>query len=139
MNDPMGACAPHTESKAEFVFDSLQCHPKAFVLFAAIDMTIVGMAVYFENFSTFRAAPFINVHDLAVLPEFRGIGVAKALLQRVILEGIHRRCAKVTLEVREDNLVAKALYARTGFQSGSPSTEYLTMDLSSHLRILRAL
>jgi ribosomal protein S18 acetylase RimI-like enzyme len=139
MCDPMGGTAPLPQSKAEAVMESLQRHPTAFVLFAAVDMNIVGMAVCFENYSTFLAAPFINIHDLAVLPEYRGRGIGKVLLQQVILDGIHRRCAKVTLEVRGDNIVARALYARTGFHSDEPATEYLTMNLSSHLRYLHAL
>ena len=130
MVDPMGGCPAHSEFRNRSVITALEHHPTVFVQFAAVDMEIAGMAVCFENYSTFRAAPFLNIHDLAVLPAYRGMGLATALLNRVILEGINRCCAKVTLEVRDDNHLARSLYAKNGFQSCHPSMEYLTRDLT---------
>ena len=34
----------------------------------------VGLATTFEGFSTFAAKPLINIHDIAVLPDYRGRG-----------------------------------------------------------------
>src|SRR5688572_29358964 len=39
----------------------------------------VGLAVYFFQYSTFKAAPVLYVEDLFVKPEARGRGVGKAL------------------------------------------------------------
>jgi len=39
--------------------------------------------VCFRGFSTFAAAPLINVHDLAVVPGFRGQGIGRRLLEAV--------------------------------------------------------
>jgi ribosomal protein S18 acetylase RimI-like enzyme len=80
----------------------------------------VGVAICFLGYSTFRARPLLNLHDLAVLPAARGAGVGRALLEAV---GAHARalgCCKVTLEVREDNEVARRLYARAGFVDSAP-------------------
>ena len=131
MTDPMGGVTPHSRECELEVVEALWNHPTAYIQFAILDDKIVGMAVCFLNYSTFCAAPFVNVHDLTVLPAYRGLGVAKALLHGVTLYAMQRGCAKVTLEVREENIVARALYARMGFQSSTPSMEYLTLDLVS--------
>lgn len=75
----------------------------------------VGMAVCFENYSTFRACPLINVHDLAVHPNYQGKGIGSSLLMHVLAYAKeHHHCA-VTLEVRKDNEMALKLYRRLGF------------------------
>lgn len=45
-----------------------------------------GMALYFTNYSTWRAAPGIYLEDLFVRPEFRGRGYGKKLLQELAKE-----------------------------------------------------
>jgi len=43
-----------------------------------------GFALYFYNYSTWRGRPGIHLEDLFVLPRFRGQGIGKALLARVV-------------------------------------------------------
>lgn len=45
-----------------------------------------GMALYFNNYSTWRAAPGIYLEDLFVRPKFRGQGYGKLLLQELARE-----------------------------------------------------
>lgn len=52
--------------------------------------------------------------SLAVMPQFRGRGIGRALLQRGISEG-HRLGLKVTLAVDPVNNRAKRLYSSLGF------------------------
>ena len=92
-------------------------------LFLAIDMDsegtgphrAVGMAVCFVNYSTFRALPLINVHDLAVHPAYQGQGIGKSLLEKVIAYAHENQHCAVTLEVRKDNVNALKLYRKLGF------------------------
>ena len=44
------------------------------------------MALYFNNYSTWRAAPGIYLEDLFVRPEYRGRGYGKRLLQELAKE-----------------------------------------------------
>lgn len=125
----MGASPPHSTTKETDVVDALQNHPTSYIQFAAIDNRIVGMAVCFLNYSTFKAAHFMNVHDLVVLPDYRGMGIGKLILHGVALKAVEKKCAKLTLEIRSDNQVAAALYAKIGFRSCAPPMEYLTKDL----------
>jgi ribosomal protein S18 acetylase RimI-like enzyme len=96
----------------------LEAVPHHLVLLAFVDEGPVGLAICFQGFSTFLAQPLLNVHDLAVLPEARGRGVGDALLAAIEAEARRRGCCKVTLEVREDNPVARRLYVRNGFTAG---------------------
>ncbi|KAL8761548.1 MAG: hypothetical protein Q9184_002342 [Pyrenodesmia sp. 2 TL-2023] len=45
-----------------------------------------GLALYFHNYSTWRAAPGIYLEDLFVRPEFRGKGYGKRLLGELARE-----------------------------------------------------
>lgn len=47
---------------------------------AEVDDDVVGFAVWFRNFSTWRGRHGIYLEDLFVTPEHRGSGVGKALL-----------------------------------------------------------
>ena len=89
----------------------------------------IGLALCLPSFSSFRAKPIINIHDIAVAPGHRGKGVGKALLQGVEKEARHRGCCKVTLEVRDDNTIAKAAYLRAGFKPTSPETLFWAQEL----------
>ena len=93
--------------------------PGHLVLLAFAGQHAVGLAICFQGFSTFRARPLLNIHDLAVLPDHRRRGVATALLAAVEAQALRRGCCKLTLEVREDNPAAESLYRRLGFGAGS--------------------
>ena len=55
--------------------------PAAEVLLASLDGREVGFALYFETYSTFLARRGLHLEDLFVVPEVRGRGVGRALLQ----------------------------------------------------------
>ena len=84
------------------------------------------MAVCFRGFSTFNAAPLINIHDLIVIQEFRGKGLGRQLLEEVENISREEHCCKITLEVRSDNHVAQALYRAEGFSRGEKPMEFWT-------------
>lgn len=56
-----------------------------------------------------------SITNVAVLPEKRRQGVARRLLEELLREAEKRFLATVTLEVREGNLPARALYEGLGF------------------------
>ena len=92
----------------------------------------VGVAICFIGFSTFRALPLLNVHDLAVRRDFRGLGVGTQLLSAAEQEAIQLGCCKLTLEVQHENVNARRLYERIGFDSGGPAgadSSFMTKSL----------
>ena len=112
--DPMGGGEPLAETSKARLADDLAANPQAFSLLARLDDRAVGLANCFMGYSTFAAAQLVNIHDLAVLPEARGAGVGKALLQAVEAEALKRGACKITLEVLSGN-PARRLYAREGY------------------------
>lgn len=55
----------------------------------------VGFAIFFHNYSTFLAKPGIYLEDLFVLPEMRGKGFGKKLLQYLANLAIERNCGRL--------------------------------------------
>src|SRR5690349_12968487 len=55
--------------------------PAAEVLLAEVDGRAVGLALFFQNYSTFLGKPGIYLEDLFVEPAFRGRGRGRRLLQ----------------------------------------------------------
>ena len=56
-----------------------------------------------------------HITTIAVDPQFRGRRFGEVMLMRLLDEAIHRGASWMTLEVRESNAVAQALYRKYGF------------------------
>lgn len=123
--DPMGNGAGLPAEVRDRLIRGLRQHPASMVFLAYDGAEPVGIAVCFVGFSTFAARSLINIHDLAVIPEYRGQGVGRTLLERVEARGRELGCCKLTLEVREDNDRAQRLYQKFGF--GDRPGEYGTV------------
>jgi ribosomal protein S18 acetylase RimI-like enzyme len=113
--DPMGGNHPLSVAVREGLIPALAARPDAISVLAFVDGVPAGLVNVFEGFSTFKCAPLFNVHDVAVLSEFRGLGLAKRMLALVEAIAVERGCCKLTLEVLEGNHPARALYRTLGF------------------------
>jgi len=111
-----GSKALSEEVKARLPAD-LAARPSALVLLAFEGDEPVGLAIAFEGYSTFAAAPLLNLHDFAVAPAFRGRRIAALLLERLEAEAVERGCCKITLEVLEHNRRARSVYSAAGYES----------------------
>jgi ribosomal protein S18 acetylase RimI-like enzyme len=129
MADPMGGCVPLSTEQSDNLVAGLSAHPSSFVLLVKAGDTFAGLATCFINFSTFKAKPYINIHDVIVRKEFRGAGLGRALLEKIIVIAGERGYCKVNLEVRDDNTVAKELYSSLGFQDTVPPMHFWTKFL----------
>lgn len=113
--DPMGGGTPLTDPVKARLAGDLAANPHAFSLLAWLDDKAVGLANCFVGYSTFAAAPIVNIHDFAVIPGHRGAGIGSALLAAIEAEALKRGACKVTLEVLSGNEPAKRLYAANGY------------------------
>jgi len=113
--DPMGNGKPLSPAVRKALIPGLRSHPTTLILLAWDGKKPVGIAVCFRGFSTFAAKPLINIHDLSVLPEYRGWGIGRQLLAEVETKARALGCCKVTLEVLEKNQLAMKLYRAAGF------------------------
>jgi GNAT superfamily N-acetyltransferase len=130
MCDPMGGIEPLNKIKQLRLIDGLANHPTAEVIFSIIDCKIVGLATCFINFSTFNIKPYLYIHDIVVLKDFRGKGIGKALMKELIRISAERNYCKVTLEVRKDNTVAQQLYQSLEFAECEPPMYFWSKKIS---------
>jgi ribosomal protein S18 acetylase RimI-like enzyme len=132
-SDPVGGGQPLPSDVRKALVARLQDHPTSRVLLAFAGDEPVGIAICFLGLSTFKAKPLLNIHDLAVVPGWRGKGVGRALLAAAENRAVRNDCCKLTLEVQEDNLRARGLYESFGFGDfviGEPiPTRFLSKEL----------
>ncbi len=79
-----------------------------------------------------------DVQTVAVSPSAQGTGVGRVLLDALVGEAARRGAAAVLLEVRADNVAARTLYERTGFERiGLRRKYYQPGDVDAHVMRLR--
>lgn len=117
--DEMGQGKPFSEDHRQRLIPELQKQQNAVVILAFAGAAPAGLAISFIGFSTFKVQPLLNIHDFCVSPQFQGQGVGKMLMAAVEAEARSRGCGKISLEVREDNVRAQALYLKCGFDPGT--------------------
>ena len=88
--------------------------PAAHVVIARVDSAPAGFALWFYNYSTFLAKPGLYLEDLFVLPEFRGQGIGRALLQHLAAIAVKRGCGRMEWSVLDWNEPAVGFYKRLG-------------------------
>ena len=126
---PEGQNAPLSAEARAGLVEGLRAHPTALTLLACADEAIVGAAVCVWGYSTFAARPLLNVHDLAVLPAYRGQGVGRSLLAEAERCARARGCCKLTLEVHASNERAQRLYRGVGFGPWDEPTLFVSKPL----------
>jgi ribosomal protein S18 acetylase RimI-like enzyme len=114
--DPMGGGEALTPEATAHLCTDLSRIVGAASFIAWLDDQPIGLINCFEGYSTFKAKPLLNVHDIAVLPGHRGQGVGQALLQAAEGHARLRGCCKLTLEVLSGNAPAMNSYKRFGFE-----------------------
>jgi GNAT superfamily N-acetyltransferase len=113
--DPMGGGEGLAQDVKDRLCDDLAARPTATSFIAWLGDVPVGLINCIEGYSTFKAQPLMNIHDIAVLPEHRGAGVGQALLAAAEQHARALGCCKLTLEVLTGNARALSSYLRFGF------------------------
>ncbi|MDB5851690.1 MAG: family N-acetyltransferase [Rhodoferax sp.] len=113
--DPAGGGKALSAFTREHLVAALAARPQAFSVLAFDAAAAVGLVNCFEGFSTFACQPLVNLHDVAVLPAYRGRGVGAQMLALVEDLARARGACKLTLEVLQGNRNAGRLYERLGF------------------------
>ncbi len=115
--DPMGGGTALPQEVQDRLCDDLAVRPTAASFIAWHGEQAVGLINCIEGYSTFKARPLMNIHDLAVLPGHRGQGVGRALLAAAQQHALERGCCKLTLEVLTGNVPALRSYLNFGFEA----------------------
>ncbi|MDT7544752.1 MAG: hypothetical protein QOE99_862 [Actinomycetota bacterium] len=83
---------------------------------AEIDGEVVGFALWYVTFSTWKGRPGLWLEDLFVRPAARGSGLGKALLQALAQVCVERDYARFEWWVLDWNVDAQGFYRSLGAQ-----------------------
>jgi GNAT superfamily N-acetyltransferase len=119
------ACLATEETLRATLFGS---RPFAEVLIGECDGIPTGFALFFHNYSTFRARPGIYLEDLFVLPAQRGKGIGKALLRELARLAVERGCARLEWSVLDWNEPAIRFYRSLGAEPLEEWTMFRVTD-----------
>ncbi|MFV8783548.1 GNAT family N-acetyltransferase [Microbulbifer sp. SA54] len=122
--DPYGGSEPLPEVCHRELPARLAAFPGAFSVLAYRGEQPVGLVNCFMGFSTFSCKPLVNVHDVVVSEAARGAGLCTAMMEKVAEVARERGCCKITLEVLEKNLPARAAYRKCGFKPYALDEEF---------------
>lgn len=98
---------------------SAQC---ARALIAQLHERIVGYILFWT------LPDEVDIHNIAVHPDFRRRGVGRQLLGKAIETAQKRASLRVTLEVRKSNFAAQKLYESQGFVATGMRHGYYSDD-----------
>ena len=88
--------------------------PAAEVVLARVEGSVVGFALFFHNFSTFLGRPGLYLEDLFVMPEWRGCGIGRKLMEHLAGIAVGRGCGRMEWTVLDWNQPAIGFYDRIG-------------------------
>ena len=104
--------------------DQLLEKKNAEVFFALEDGEEVGFALFFHNFSTFLGRAGLYLEDLFILPEHRGKGYGKAILQKLAAIAVERGCGRMEWWCLDWNQSSIDFYKSLGAEPMSDWTVY---------------
>ena len=93
-------------------------NPAAVYLIATVEGVVVGFCGYHQIMDE------AHVTNIAVAPSFRGRRIGERLMCGMLLVARERGTVQATLEVRQTNRVAQALYAKYGFVHAAVRKSY---------------
>lgn len=101
-------------TEADFLRDGFGDDPAFNVHVATVEGQVVGFALWFFTWSTWRGRRCLHLEDLFVLPEHRGKGAGFALMKTLAREAVERGCARFIWQVMDWNAPAIEFYERIG-------------------------
>jgi ribosomal protein S18 acetylase RimI-like enzyme len=128
MRDPTEGGTPMPAAAKRDLIPGLRAHPACYVFLAYRGDAPIGFSICFLGFSTFNARPLINIHDIFVDASMRGTGIGRMLLDRIEAKARELNCCRITLEVRQDNNVARGLYRKVGFDQVKVGPKNIPME-----------
>jgi GNAT superfamily N-acetyltransferase len=102
--------------------------PKLECLVAERAGELIGYALFFPTYSSFRTRRALWLEDLFVKPEARGSGAGRLLLARLAAIALERGCLRVAWDVLDWNQPSIEFYERMGASRNPVSWFNYTLD-----------
>ena len=97
---------------------------------------IVGYALFYTCYSSFRTRRRLWLEDLYVEPSARGTGAGRALMRELATLALERGCDRVDWDVLDWNQLAIDFYRRQGGDAVHPEWTQFGMDDAALRRLL---
>ena len=105
---------PDASARERLATDAVADPPRFRTLLGEVDGEVVGYAIYFFTYSTFRARRTLYLEDIFVLPERRSQGAGVALFRECARQAVLNECARMEWHVLHWNTPSIAFYERLG-------------------------
>ena len=121
------------EAEARATADDFRTHlfgprPSAEAFVAEVEGRVVGFALIFATFSTFRGQPGMYLEDLFVRPEYRERGIGRALLATLARLAVDRGWGRLEWAVLDWNAPSIGFYRALGALPMDEWTVYRLCD-----------
>lgn len=100
-------------SKAELIKSAFSENPWVYIFVAKIDTKVVGMALYYYGFSTWKGRS-LHLEDLIVNENYRKLGIGRALMNQVLQIAKTEKVERMSWEVLDWNEPAIKFYESLG-------------------------
>lgn len=100
-------------TEEDLIRDGFGTPPLFHVFVAEVDNEIVGIALYYYRYSTWKGK-IIHLEDLVVKDKMRGTGVGYALYSEIIKQGKRDNVRRIDWHVLDWNTPAIEFYEKTG-------------------------
>lgn len=97
-------------------------------LLAEQDGNVIGLSLFFYNFSSWRGEPGVYIQDLVVDHEARARGTGRALLHETVRHARQHGATHLRLAVEEDNVTAIRFYEAVGLKESSSERIFAAFD-----------
>ncbi|WP_226086397.1 ribosomal protein S18-alanine N-acetyltransferase [Mesobacillus sp. S13] len=111
----------------EAFFNELTKNQFAQYLIVEVDQKVVGYC------GVWIIVDEAHITNIALLPEYRGLKLGKALMAKVMELAREMDAMRMTLEVRVSNVRAQNLYRKFGFEEGAIRKQYYTDNMEDAL------
>lgn len=100
-------------TEEDLIRDGFGNQPLFHVFVAEIELEIVGIALYYYRYSTWKGK-IIHLEDLVVKKDMRGKGIGYALYSEIIKQGQRDNVRRIDWHVLDWNTPAIDFYKKTG-------------------------
>jgi GNAT superfamily N-acetyltransferase len=105
---------PEPAARERLTADAFANPPRFHALLAEVDGEVVGYAMFFFTYSSFRGQRSLYLEDLFVLPDKRGLGAGLGLFRACAAEAVRQGCGRMEWQVLSWNEPSIRFYEQLG-------------------------